>query len=369
MEFNIGVLPGDGIGPEVIAEAVKVLDAVASRYHHRFNYSYDDVGGAAIDKYGVALPPHTLEMTLRSHAVLFGAVGGPKWDNPQATVRPEQGLLALRKHLRLFANLRPVKIFPQLLPASPLKPERLSGVDLLVVRELTGGLYYGKPKRQWETHRGRRGVDTLRYTEQEIRRILQVGFVLARGRQGRLTSVDKANVLATSRLWRQVATEVAAEYPDVTLEHMLVDNCAMQLIMNPAKFDVVVTENTFGDILTDEAAVLAGSPGTLPSASLSGISSRGSPRRRSSHGLYEPIHGSAPDIAGQGKANPIAAILSAGLMLRYSLGLVEEAGLMEKAVEQAIADGYRTPDITTSAERAVTTQEMGMAIAEQMRSL
>lgn len=344
MEFNIAVLPGDGIGPEVTAEGVRVLETVGGKFGHRFNFSYDDVGGSAIDKYGVALRPETLDTGRRSDAVLFGAVGGPKWDDPMASVRPEDGLLAIRKGLNVFANIRPVKVFPDLVDSSVLRPGVLEGVDMVVIRELTGGLYYALPKGRRQTKLGWTGVDTLRYTQREIERVLRVGFELARRRRKRLTSVDKANVLETSRLWRQVAMELSPEYPDVELEHLLVDTCAMQLIQRPSRFDVIVAENTFGDILTDEAAVLAASMGLLPSASLADIPVEGG----RAHGMYEPIHGSAPDIAGQGLANPIATILSVALMMRYSLGLTEEAAAVERAVERVLGDGYRTLDIAFS---------------------
>ena len=264
MDFRIAVLPGDGVGPEVIAEAAKVMDAVGERFGHSFGVSYGTVGGAAIDQLGTPLPEETTAICKNADAVLFGAVGGPKWDDPQAKVRPEDGILAIRKSLGLFANLRPVKVFPAIINASPVKPHLLKGVDMLVVRELTGGLYFASPKRRWRTSRGRRSVDTLRYTEKEIERILRVGFELARGRRKLLTSVDKANVLESSRLWREIAIEVSEDYPDVELEHMFVDNASMQIIRSPAHFDVIVTENTFGDILTDEASVLAGSLGMLP---------------------------------------------------------------------------------------------------------
>ena len=362
MEFNIAVLPGDGIGPEVIAEGVKVLETVGRKFAHHFNLTYDDVGGAAIDKYGVALRPETVDMASKADAVLFGAVGGPKWDDPRATVRPEDGILAIRKGLGVFANIRPVKVFPDLVGSSVLKPEVLEGVDMLVIRELTGGLYYALPKRRQQTKHGWTGVDTLRYSQQEIERVLRVGFELARGRKKKLASIDKANVLETSRLWRQVATELGPEYPDVELEHVLVDTCAMQLIQRPSRFDVIVAENTFGDILTDEAAVLAASMGLLPSASLADIPMEG----RRAQGLYEPIHGTAPDIAGKGVANPVATILSAALMMRYSLGLTEEAAAVERAVGQALTDGYRTPDIAAAGDRAVTTTEMGDKVVEAL---
>ena len=362
MEFNIAVLPGDGIGPEVIAEGVKVLETVGRKFGHRFNLTYDDIGGAAIDKYGVALRPETVDMASKADAVLFGAVGGPKWDDPRARVRPEDGILAIRKGLGVFANIRPVKVFPDLADSSVLKPEVLEGVDMLVIRELTGGLYYALPKRRQQTKQGWTGVDTLRYSQQEIERVLRVGFELARGRKKKLASVDKANVLETSRLWRQIATELGPEYPDVELEHVLVDTCAMQLIQRPSRFDVIVAENTFGDILTDEAAVLAASMGLLPSASLADIPMEG----RRAQGLYEPIHGTAPDIAGKGVANPVATILSAALMMRYSLGLTEEAAAVERAVGQVLTDGYRTPDIAVDGDKAVTTTEMGDRVVEAL---
>ena len=361
MNLNVAVLPGDGVGPEVTAEAVKVLDSVASRFGHGVDVASGSIGGNAIDAFGMPLPDETSEVCEQADAVLFGAVGGPKWDDPQAQVRPEQGILALRKQMDLFANLRPVRAYPALVNSSPVKPQLLDGVDMLIVRELTGGLYFSKPKRRWTTSRGRRGVDTLRYTEREIERIVRVGFELARRRHRRLTSADKANVLESSRLWREVATELAVEYPDVELEHIYVDNLAMQLIRDPAHFDVIVSENTFGDIISDEAAVLSGSLGMLQSASLSGLPS---PRaRRRPAALYEPIHGSAPDIAGQGIANPIGAILSMALMLRYSFGLEAEAEAVESSVEGVLAEGYRTPDIAGDGGDVVGTARMGGVIA------
>ncbi len=362
MNFSITVLPGDGIGPEVVAEAVKVMNAVGARYGHRFDAAYGRVGGNAIDEFGTPLPDDTVEMCRDTDGVLFGAVGGPKWDDPRAETRPEDGILAIRKNLGLFANLRPVKVYPQLINSSPVKPHLLEGVDMIIVRELTGGLYFAKPKRRWTNSRGRRGVDTLRYTEQEIERIVRVGFELAQGRRKRLTSVDKANVLETGRLWREIATEVSADYPDVELEHVLVDAASMQLISNPAHFDVIVAENTFGDILTDEASVLSGSMGMLPSASLSGLPKPGG-RGRRPVSLYEPIHGSAPDIAGQGIANPIGTILSMASMLRYSLNLEAEAQAVEQSVEGVLAEGYRTPDIAADGGELVKTTELGDVIA------
>ena len=367
--YRIAALPGDGIGPEVLAEAEKVLRAVedastrSARGDVRFELTYDDAGGISIDKHGTALRGETLAMCRKSDAVLFGAVGGPKWDDPKAKVRPEQAILGLRKGLGLFANLRPVKVYPQLADASALKPEVLEGVDLLVIRELTGGIYYGRPQRRWTSKEGRQAVDTLRYSEAEVRRILRTGFEMARGRRKRLASVDKANILDTSRMWREIAIEMAPEYPDVTLEHVLVDAMAMHLIRRPRDFDVVVTENMFGDILTDEAAMLAGSMGMLPSASLG-------KRRPDGTGLgfYEPIHGTAPDIAGQGKANPLAMILSTAFMLRYSLGLEEEAAAVERAVEAVLDAGYRTPDIAREGTKTVATSKMGDLVAEKVRA-
>ena len=362
MNFSITVLPGDGIGPEVVSEAVKVMNVVGNRFGHSFDTTYGRVGGNAIDDFGTPLPDDTVEMCRDTDGILFGAVGGPKWDDPRAKTRPEDGILAIRKGLGLFANLRPVKVYPQLINSSPIKPHLLEGVDMIIVRELTGGLYFAKPKKRWNTSRGRRGVDTLKYTEQEIERIIRVGFELAQGRRKRLTSVDKANVLETGRLWREVATEVADDYPDVELEHVLVDAAAMQLISNPAHFDVIVAENTFGDILTDEASVLAGSMGMLPSASLSGLP-KPSGRGKRPVSLYEPIHGSAPDIAGQGIANPIGTILSLASMLRYSLGLDAEAQAIEQSVEGVLAEGYRTPDIADDGGEVCKTTEMGDVIA------
>ena len=364
MKFDLAVLPGDGIGPEVVVQAIDVIKAIGRHFGHQFSLRYGDIGGIAIDKHGVALTQDTLDMCRSCHAVLLGAVGGPKWDDPLARVRPEDGLLALRKGLRLFANLRPVKVLPLLVDATTIKPEVIQGVDLVVVRELTGGLYFGRPKRRWQTSRGRRAVDTLSYSEGEIERILHVGFELARRRRRKLVSVDKANVLESSRLWRQLAIELSAEYPDIELEHMLVDACAMRLIQRPAQFDVIVTENMFGDILTDEASMLAGSMGMLPSASLAGIPRVASPI----FGLYEPIHGSAPSRAGKNMANPIATILSCAMMLRYSLGLEEEAKTIEEAVSQVLEKDYRTYDIMGPGMKLVGTTEMGDLICAEILS-
>lgn len=335
MQAKIALLPGDGIGPEIISQAVRVLDAIAARFHHQFKYQEHLMGGCAIDHCGSSLTDETLAACQAADAVLLGAVGGPKWDDPNAKDRPERGLLALRKGLGVFANLRPVKVHPALLDSSPLRPEKLAGVDILVIRELTGGLYFGWPKGRDIKDGRERAVDTLEYYDYEIRRVLELAFKLARGRQQRVLSVDKANVLESSRLWRQIATQVGANNPEIALEHMLVDTAAMRLITGPATMDVIVTENMFGDILTDEAAVLAGSMGMLPSASLGA----------GGCGLYEPIHGSAPDIAGKGIANPIGTILSTAMLLRHSLGLENEAVAIEKAVDETITAGARTADL------------------------
>ena len=355
MNANIVLLPGDGIGPEVVGEARRVLDAVAQLFGHQFVYAEHLLGGCAIDATGTALPEATLKACQAAHAVLLGAVGGPKWDDPQAKVRPEQGLLAIRKGLGLYANLRPVRAIPALAKLSPLKPERVAGVDFIVIRELTGGLYFGLPKGRTKTATGEQAVDTLIYTDVEIRRIVRLAFQLARGRRKFVTSIDKANVLESSRLWRQIAIEVGREFPDVKLEHQLVDSAAMRLITHAAQFDVIVTENMFGDILTDEAAVLAGSLGLLPSASLG----------EGKLGLYEPIHGSAPDIAGKGIANPTGTILSAAMLLRHSLGLEAEAGAVEAAVQRAIDDGCHTADL--GAAKPLNTTQMGAAVRERLK--
>ncbi len=354
MNAHIVTLPGDGIGPEVTSAAVAVLHQVAVQFGHSFIFEEHLAGGCSIDAYGTALSDETLAACKTADAVLLGAVGGPKWDNPLAAVRPEQGLLRLRKELGVFANLRPVKVHPDLIDASPLKPEKLQGVDMLVVRELTGGLYFGQPKGRQTVDGKLMAVDTMAYYDYEVRRVVDLAFRLARGRRNKVTSVDKANVLESSRLWRQVAMEVHKEYPDVALEHMLVDTAAMRLVTYPAGFDVMVTENTFGDILTDEASVLTGSMGLLPSASLGDAGP----------GVYEPIHGSAPDIAGKGIANPLGTILSAALLLRYSLKLEQEAALIEAAVDQVLTDGKRTADLGGK----LTTAEMTEAVLEQIRA-
>ena len=360
MEFNIAVLAGDGVGPEVMAEATKALQAVGERFGHRFHLQQGLVGGVAIDTSGTALSQETLHMCKQCDAVLLGAVGGPKWDDPKARVHPEDGLLALRKELGLFANLRPVKVLPMLINSTALKPEVIEGVDLVIVRELTGGLYFGQPRKQWHNSKGRQAVDTLAYSEAEIERILRVGFELARTRSKKLTSVDKANVLQSSRLWRQIATEVSADYPDVALEHMLIDACAMRLIQHPNEFDVFVSICSCRNILTDEASMLAGSMGMLPSASLAGI-----PKEKA-FGLYEPTHGSAPRRAGQNMANPIATILSAAMMLRYSFELESEAQAIESAVLAILEQGYLTYDIMSEGKTKVGTKEMGDLIAQKV---
>jgi 3-isopropylmalate dehydrogenase len=341
MEADIALLPGDGIGPEVVGAAADVLRSVEYTFGHSFYLREYLLGGCAIDSYGTALPDDTLAACQAADAVLLGAVGGPQWDDPQATVRPEQGLLGIRKALALFANLRPVQPDRNLLDASPIRPELLQGVDLVVVRELTGDVYFGEPRLRRVVAGEIQALDTMSYTESEVRRVAHVAFQLAEERRRKVTSVDKANVLETSRLWRQVVTEVSREYPQVELEHALVDAAAMRLVRCPASFDVILTSNLFGDILTDEASVLTGSMGNLPSASLgSDANHLGLPR-----GLYEPIHGSAPDIAGKGIANPIGAILSVAMLLRHSLGLDCEAIVIECAIQQAIADGCRTTDL------------------------
>jgi 3-isopropylmalate dehydrogenase len=351
MKATLAMLPGDGIGPEVVAEGVRVLEAVASRFKHAFEYEEGAIGGRAIDETGSPLPPRTLELCKRTDAVLLGAVGGPKWD-PPAKVRPEQGLLALRKELGLFANVRPVTPHLKLLDASTLKPEALHGVDMVVVRELTGGIYFGE-KRSDETS----ATDVCTYSVPEVERVVRVAGERARARRKKLTSVDKANVLETSRLWRAVTERVVrTEFPDVQLNHMLVDACAMQLVRQPSEFDVIVTENMFGDILTDEVSVIAGSIGMLPSASLG----------EGARGVYEPVHGAAPDIAGRGIANPLGTILSVAMLLRHSLGLEREARLVEAAVSATIERGVLTADLAPRGAAAATTAEVGEAVVEEV---
>jgi 3-isopropylmalate dehydrogenase len=356
MEARIALLPGDGIGVEVVAEAQKVLRAVAGRFGHRFTMERGLVGGVAMDATGYPLPDETLALCRDADAILFGAVGDPKYDDPSAERRPEQAIMGLRQELKLYANLRPVWVHPALANASPLRRDLVRGADLIVVRELTGGIYFGQPRVEGRE----RALDTMVYTRQEVERIAHVAFKVARARRKKVTSVDKANILACSRLWRPVVEAVAREYPDVTLEHQLIDAMTMHLIRRPRDFDVIVTANLFGDILSDEASVLAGSMGMLPSASLG----------EGSLGLYEPIHGTAPDIAGQGIANPLAAILSAAMLLRHSLALESEATAVEEAVSAALDTGYRTPDIAsraqTTKEQVVTTEKMGSLVVERL---
>lgn len=354
---TIAVCAGDGVGPEVMDEALTVLAGIAKAGTVTFTFEHILIGGAAIDVHGFPLREEDIDRARSADAVLLGAVGGPKWDDPNVPLRPEQGLLRIRKALGLYANLRPVTALDALIAASPIKADVLKGTDLLVVRELTGGIYFGRPSRQWMERRGRVAVDTLIYREHEVERVVRLAFDLARRRSGRVTSVDKANVLASSRLWRSIVSEVAADYAEIALEHMLVDAMAMKLVQEPSRFDVIVTENMFGDILTDEASVLGGSLGMLPSASLGAASSD-----ELRFGLYEPIHGSAPDIAGKGRANPAGMILSAALMLRMSLGLNDEALRIERAVRGAISDGIKTPDLGGTA----TTAEFGDQVRDRL---
>jgi 3-isopropylmalate dehydrogenase len=368
LTYRLGRLAGDGIGPEIVDAACAVLDAAADRFGFAMEWTDVLAGGIAIDAYGTAVRDEDLDVLLGCDAVLLGAVGGPKWDDPAATVRPEQGLLRIRKVLGLYANLRPVTVEPSVAEASPLRPDLVAGVDLMIVRELTGGLYFGERREPYDGPDGRAAYDTMLYTEPEVRRIVRLAFELARGRRKLLTSVDKANVLASSRLWRAVAEEVAPEFPDVQLEHRLVDSTAMTLITKPASFDVIVTENMFGDILSDEASVLAGSLGMLPSASLG--------ERRTEHGvtgLYEPIHGSSPAKTGLDIANPAATILSAAMMLRWSLGQSAAAEAIETAVRDTLESGARTADLMgvdgeARGWRRVGTAEFGSAVADRVRS-
>ncbi|MDD4801438.1 MAG: 3-isopropylmalate dehydrogenase [Syntrophomonas sp.] len=354
--YRIALLPGDGIGTEIIPEAVKALQAIGDKFGHEFEFNQALIGGAAYDATGQPLPPGTLSLCRDSDAILLGAIGGPQWDNLPVHLRPEiGGLLPLRKELGLFANLRPCLLYSGLAQASTLKEEVINGVDLMVIRELTGGLYFGAKSREATPDGGQKATDVLTYSTFEIERIVRFAYGTARKRRHRLCSVDKANVLESSRLWRETVTELAKEYPDVETSHMYVDNCSMQLIRNPRQFDVIVTENMFGDILTDEASMLTGSIGMLPSASIGG-----------QVGLYEPSHGSAPDIAGQSKANPLATILSAAMMLRYSFNLEAEAIMIEQAVHQVIEDGYRTPDLMETGKKLVNTVQMGEMVKENI---
>ena len=354
MNYNLAVIPGDGIGPDVVEQTLLVLDKVGEKFGHTFQYHKVLAGGCAIDATGGCLPQETIDVCKASDAVLLGAVGGWKWDTLPGDQRPERALLGLRKALGLFANLRPALLFEQLADASPLKPEILAGgLDIVVVRELTGGIYFGE-KGVKDTDLGPAAYDIEQYAEEEVRRIAKVAFDMAMKRSKHVTSVDKANVLESSRLWRRVVTEVAKDYPEVTLDHLYVDNAAMQLVRNPRQFDVIVTSNIFGDILSDEASQITGSIGMLPSASLA----------QGNFGMYEPVHGSAPDIAGQDKANPMATILSAAMMLRYTFGLGQEADAIENAVKSVLDQGYRTPDLFAGEGTLVGTAEMGRRIAE-----
>ncbi len=358
-EFKIAVFAGDGVGPEIMAEALKVLQLITAARHILVGITEGLIGGSAYDACGTPFPDASLNLALQSDAVLLGAVGGPKWEGLDYSVRPERALLGLREKLGLYANLRPVVVFDELLDASPLKKDIVRGIDIMILRELTGDVYFGKPRGVTKDREGRRtGVNTMIYTEEEIRRIAVRAFDLARGRRKNLLSVDKANVLESTELWRTVVTEVGRDYPDVALKHMYVDNCAMQLIRNPGQFDVIVTTNLFGDILSDEAAMLTGSIGMLPSASLG-----------AGKALYEPIHGSAPDIAGKNIANPLATILSVAMMLRYSLDRPGEAALIERAVAEVLKDGWRTQDIYSTGGRLANTQDMGNAVIQKLESL
>jgi 3-isopropylmalate dehydrogenase len=354
MQANIVLLPGDGIGPEVIAEARRVLETVASIHGHTFQFEEHLIGGIAIDTHGDPLPPEVLEACRRADAVLLGSVGGPKWDDPLAEIRPEQGLLGLRYGLGLFANLRPIKVYPSLVDASPVKGELLKDVDFLILRELTGGIYFGQPRTRMEVDGEIHAVDTMTYTESEVQRVLELAFQLAGSRRSKVTLVDKANVLETSRLWREIAKKVGEEYPQIELEFQLVDSATMRIITSPSSFDVLVTTNMFGDILSDEASVLTGSLGMLPSAALG----------EGSLGLYEPVHGSAPDILGKGIANPLGAILSAAMLLRHSLGMSQEALQIDQVVEEAIESGARTVDLGGE----VSTEAMGEEIRSRLGS-
>ncbi len=356
MKKIITVLKGDGIGPEIVDEALKVLDKICKKYSHEFEYKYVDIGGCSIDKHGVPITEEGMNQCKNCDSVLLGAVGGPKWDNCPPAIRPEKALLAVRSELGLFANLRPTKLFPQLADASPLKPSIVgNGIDLLIVRELTGGIYFGK-RATGEENGEKFASDELKYSEHEIERIGRVAFDAARKRRCKVSSVDKANVLDSSRLWRSVMHRLSEEYADVEYEDVLVDNTAMQLIKNPSRFDVAVTENMFGDILSDEASMLTGSIGMMPSASLS----------EGTLGMYEPIHGSAPDIAGMNIANPLGTILSAAMMLRYSFNMIAEADDIENAVNEALNDGYRTGDIMQSGMTQVSCSEMGTIVADRI---
>lgn len=358
MKYNIAVIKGDGIGPEIVTEAMKVLDAIGEKYGHEFVYTEALAGGCAIDDCGIPLPQETIDICKASDSVLLGAVGGPKWDNQPGHLRAEKAILGLRSELGLFANLRPALMFDSLSDACPLRPELVEGgLDVLIVRELTGGVYFGERGRKQTEDMGEMAYDIMPYSEKEIERIGRVAFDMAMKRNKKLTSVDKSNVLETSRLWRSVMHKLREEYPEVEYSDLFVDNAAMQLVINPKQFDVIVTENMFGDILSDEASMITGSIGMLPSASLG----------EGTRGLYEPIHGSAPDIAGRNIANPLATILSLGMMLRYSFGLQEEALAVENAVKAVLDEGYRTADIAKKGEKSLNTQEMGAKVISKIK--
>ncbi|AAC06564.1 3-isopropylmalate dehydrogenase [Aquifex aeolicus] len=357
-KYKIAVLKGDGIGPEIVEQALRVLDKIGEIYGVEFEYREGLIGGEAIDKTGDPLPEETLKICKESDAILLGAVGGPKWDNLPTDKRPEKGLLRIRKELDLYANLRPAKVWDALISSSPLKEEVVKGTDMIVIRELTSGIYYGEPRGIFEENGKRYAINTMKYTEDEIRRIVRKGFEIARKRRKKLTSVDKANVLEVSALWRQIVEEEKENYPDVELEHLYIDNCAMQLVRRPTSFDVIVTGNIFGDILSDEAGVVVGSLGMLPSASIG-----------DRYALYEPVHGSAPDIAGKGIANPIATILSAAMMLKYSFNMDKAHDLIEKAIEETLNQGYRTPDIYSEGCIKVGTKEITDKILENLERL
>ncbi len=357
-KFRIAVLKGDGIGPEIVESTLRVLRKIEELFDVQFEFEEGLIGGIAIDQTGTPLPDETLQLCKNSDAVLLGAVGGPKWDDLPTDKRPEKGLLKIRKELDLYANLRPAKVWEPLIDASPLKPEIVRGTDMLVVRELTGDVYYGEPRGIFEEGGKRVGINTMKYTEDEIRRVVRKAFEIAQKRRKKLTSVDKSNVLEVSGLWRDVVEEEKKNYPDVELEHLYVDNCAMQMVRRPNTFDVIVTGNIFGDILSDEAGVVVGSLGMLPSASVG-----------DRYALYEPVHGSAPDIAGKGIANPIATILSAGMMLKYSFGMDDANELIEKAVEETLNQGYRTPDIYSEGCKKVGTDEITDKIIENLERI
>jgi len=356
--FRVAVLKGDGIGPEIVDATLKVLEKVSSLFGVSFEFKEGLIGGSAIDEKGTPLPDETLEICKGSDAVLLGAVGGPKWDNLPTDKRPEKGLLRIRKELDLYANLRPAKVWEPLIDASPLKPEVVRGTDMLVVRELTGDVYYGEPRGIFVEKGKRIGINTMKYTEDEIRRVVRKAFEIAQKRRKKLTSVDKSNVLEVSGLWREIVEEVSGDFPEVELEHLYVDNCAMQIVRRPSTFDVIVTGNIFGDILSDEAGVVVGSLGMLPSASIG-----------DRYALYEPVHGSAPDIAGKGIANPIATILSASMMLKYSFGMDSASELIERAVDKTLKEGYRTPDIYSEGCKKVGTDKMTERIIQNMEAM